>query len=173
MTINPRIPTLPERSTSAFYRPGSRHCLDRERSAVTCWASRTKGTSCICYSEPPVRRTLRMDDSFERILFLFWCGHLQRQQWVYYVTASWAPQPAVVHTLRDTIIPRGWSQRFSAPHERERARRRQNKTRPSSHDMAVCGNISTVRNAQRSGRVGWDWFLLLRLSVTCGLLNLS
>ena len=41
-TIDPRIPTMPGRSTSGFQRPG-RHCLHQVRSAVRCSASRMKG----------------------------------------------------------------------------------------------------------------------------------
>ena len=42
MTIDPRIPTVPERSTAGFHRPG-RHCLHQARIAVRCLASRMKG----------------------------------------------------------------------------------------------------------------------------------
>ena len=42
MTIDPRILEMPRRSTLGFRRPG-RHCLHQARSAVRCWASRTKG----------------------------------------------------------------------------------------------------------------------------------
>ena len=43
MTIDPRIPTMQERSiTSGFHRPG-RHCLHRARRAVRCAAIRVKG----------------------------------------------------------------------------------------------------------------------------------
>ena len=42
MTIDPRIPTMPGRSTSGFHQPG-RHCLHQARSAVRCSASRMKG----------------------------------------------------------------------------------------------------------------------------------
>ena len=42
MTIDPRIPVLPGRSTSGFHQPG-RHCLHQVRSAVRCSASRIKG----------------------------------------------------------------------------------------------------------------------------------
>ena len=42
MTIDPRIPTIPGRSTSGFHQPG-RHCLHQARSAVRCSASRMKG----------------------------------------------------------------------------------------------------------------------------------
>ena len=42
MTIDPRIPSMPGRSTSGFHQPG-RHWLHQARSAVRCWASRLKG----------------------------------------------------------------------------------------------------------------------------------
>ena len=42
VTIDPRIPTMPERSTSGFHQPG-RQCLHQGRSAVMCSASRMKG----------------------------------------------------------------------------------------------------------------------------------
>ena len=42
VTIDPRIPTMPGRSTSGFHRP-DRHCLHQARSAVRCWANRMKG----------------------------------------------------------------------------------------------------------------------------------
>ena len=42
MTIDPRIPTMPGRSTSGFHQPG-RHCLHQARSALRYSASRMKG----------------------------------------------------------------------------------------------------------------------------------
>ena len=42
ITIDPRIPTVPGRSTSGFHRPG-RHCWHQARSPVRRLASRTKG----------------------------------------------------------------------------------------------------------------------------------
>ena len=42
MSIDPRIPTMPGRSTSGFHKP-RRHCLHRARSAVRYSASRVKG----------------------------------------------------------------------------------------------------------------------------------
>ena len=42
VSIDPRIPTMPGRSTSGFHPPG-RHCLHQARSAVRCSASRMKG----------------------------------------------------------------------------------------------------------------------------------
>ena len=42
MNIDPRIPTMPGRSTSGFHRPGG-HRLHQSRSAVRCSASRMKG----------------------------------------------------------------------------------------------------------------------------------
>ena len=41
MTIDPRIPTMPGRSTSDFHGPG-RHRWHQARSTVRCSASRTK-----------------------------------------------------------------------------------------------------------------------------------
>ena len=42
MTVDPRIPTMPGRSTLGFHQTG-RHCLHQARSAVRCSASRMKG----------------------------------------------------------------------------------------------------------------------------------
>ena len=42
MTIDPRIPTMPGRSTPGFHQSG-RHCLRQARGAVRCSASRLKG----------------------------------------------------------------------------------------------------------------------------------
>ena len=42
MAIDPRIPTMPGRSTLGFHQPG-RHCLHQARSTVRCSASRMKG----------------------------------------------------------------------------------------------------------------------------------
>ena len=42
MTIDPRIRTMPGRSTSGFHQPG-RHCSHQARSAVRCSASCMKG----------------------------------------------------------------------------------------------------------------------------------
>ena len=39
MTVDPRIPTMPARSSSGFDPPG-RHCLHQVRSAVSCSAIR-------------------------------------------------------------------------------------------------------------------------------------
>ena len=49
-----------------------------------------------------------MDDSLELIVF-FWCGHVQRQQGEYYVTASWVPYHIDIITLGDTTVPLVWS----------------------------------------------------------------
>ena len=43
LSVDPRIPTMPGWSTSGVHRPG-RHCLHQARSAVTCSATRMKGT---------------------------------------------------------------------------------------------------------------------------------
>ena len=42
MIIDPRVPTMPRRSTSGFYGSG-RRCLHQARSAVRCWTSRMEG----------------------------------------------------------------------------------------------------------------------------------
>ena len=34
---------------------------------------------------------MHKDDSVEVIDLIFWYDHTQRQQWLYYVTASWVP----------------------------------------------------------------------------------
>ena len=47
MTIDPRIPSMPGRSTSGFHQPG-RHCLHQARSTVRCSASRMKGERHPC-----------------------------------------------------------------------------------------------------------------------------
>ena len=47
---------------------------------------------------------LRMDDSLDEIFF-FRCGHCQRQQWGYYVTARWLAYRKH-YLVRDTIVPR-------------------------------------------------------------------
>ena len=79
MTINPRIPTMPGRSTSGFHQPG-RHCLHQAQSAVRCSASRMKGE--LHPSKNRSKQGLRhlvptfllMDDSANELL-CFWCGH--------------------------------------------------------------------------------------------------
>ena len=45
-----------------------------------------------------------MDDSLDEIFF-FRCGHCQRQQWGYYVTARWLAYRKH-YLVRDTIVPR-------------------------------------------------------------------
>ena len=42
MAVEPRIPTVPGRSTSEFCRPEI-YCLHQARSDMTCWASSMKG----------------------------------------------------------------------------------------------------------------------------------
>ena len=42
MTVDPRIPTMPGRSTSGFHQTG-RYCLHQAQSAVRCSASHMKG----------------------------------------------------------------------------------------------------------------------------------
>ena len=67
MSIDPRVPTRPGRSTSGFYRPG-RHCLHQARSAVRRWASRMKGELHLT-NEPLLRRVFsHMDDSVNKLI---------------------------------------------------------------------------------------------------------
>ena len=86
MAIDPRIPTMPGRSTSGFHHPG-KLCLHQARSAVRCSASRIKGglhPSKNCSLDGLrhlVPTFLLMDDSANELLcFLVWPLH--RQQWV-------------------------------------------------------------------------------------------
>ena len=101
MTTDPRIPTMPGRSTSGFHQPG-KHCLHQPRSAVRCSASRMKGEL-----HPSKNRSrdefrhlaptfLRIDDRANELCFVFWCGHSRDSNGYYYVTASWVPYH--VHT---------------------------------------------------------------------------
>ena len=98
MTIGPRFPTMPGRSTSGFHQPG-RHCLHQARSAVRCSASRMNGGPRP--SKNPSQDGLRhlvptflnSDDSANQFLcFLVW--PLQRQQWVFLCTGSSVPYHA-------------------------------------------------------------------------------
>ena len=86
MTIDPRIPTMPGRSTSGCHQLG-RHCLHQARSAVRCSASRMEGElhPSKNRSQDGLRHVvptfLLMDDNANELLcFLVW--PLQRQQWV-------------------------------------------------------------------------------------------
>ena len=97
VSIDPRIPTMPGRSTSGFHQPG-RHCLHHARRSVRCSASRMKGElhPSKNHSYDGLRHLVPtfflMDDSANEIFcFLVW--PLQRQQWVllYYITTSWVP----------------------------------------------------------------------------------
>ena len=47
-----------------------------------------------------------MDDSVHELIFTFWCGHFQRQQWVYHVTASWVPYriPGTHYVIRSSLL---------------------------------------------------------------------
>ena len=69
MTIDHRIPTLPGRSTSGFYRPG-RHGVHQARIAVRCSASRIKGElhptkNHVSGGLPHLVRTCMSDDCLE------------------------------------------------------------------------------------------------------------
>ena len=86
MTIDPRIPTMPGRSTSGFDQPG-RHCLHHARSAVRGSASRMEGEldSSKNRSYDGIRHLvptflLVHDSANELLCFLVW--PLKRQQWV-------------------------------------------------------------------------------------------
>ena len=69
MTVDPRTPTMPGRSTPVFHRLG-RHCLHRARSAVRRWASRMKGelhdTKNRCWR----RIFLQMDDNINQLTYV-------------------------------------------------------------------------------------------------------
>ena len=85
LTIDPRIPTMPGRSTSAFHQSG-RHCLHQARSAMRCSAS-MKGELHPSQSRSYdgllhlVPNSLLMSDSTNGLpCFLVW--PLQRKQWV-------------------------------------------------------------------------------------------
>ena len=97
MTINPRIPTMPGRSTSGFHHPG-KHCLHQKREAGygamrVAWrvnrilprtARKTDfGTLCLLS---------RLWMTAPMSYFVFWCGHSRDRNGYYsYVTASWVP----------------------------------------------------------------------------------
>ena len=90
MTIDPRIPTMPGRSTSGFHQPG-RHCLHQARSAAGCSASRMKGE--LHPSKNRLQDGLRhhvptfllIDDSANELYFVFWCGHSRDRNGYHYV----------------------------------------------------------------------------------------
>ena len=96
MTVDPRVPTMLERSTSGFHQLG-RHCSHQARSAVRCSASRMKGElhPSMNHSQDGLRHLvptlLRMDDRADELYFVFWCGHSRDSNGYYYVTASWVP----------------------------------------------------------------------------------
>ena len=91
MTVDPRILTMPGRSTSAFPLPG-RHCLHQARSAVRCSASRMKGEL-----HPSKNRS---SDGLRHLVptcswmtaptsyFVFWCDHSRDSNGYYYVLRS-------------------------------------------------------------------------------------
>ena len=67
MTIDPRIPTMPKRSTASdFHRP-AKHGLHQARSSIRCWAGRVKGEPHP--AEPALVRGefLHLDDSVDII----------------------------------------------------------------------------------------------------------
>ena len=65
MTIDPRTPPMPGRSTSGFRRPG-RRCLHQAlRSTLRCWASRMKGELHPLLTNDFEAKFLALDDSVE------------------------------------------------------------------------------------------------------------
>ena len=67
MTTDPRIPTMPGRSTSGFHRP-SRHCSHQARKVFS--ESHMHGVRATSYEAPFARRTCALNDSVnESILF--------------------------------------------------------------------------------------------------------
>ena len=80
-TIDPRIPTMPRRSTSGFNRPG-RHRLHQARSTLTSSVNRVKG-ELLPTKNRLVGRTTALSCIWmtaSRInLVVFWCGRFQRQ----------------------------------------------------------------------------------------------
>ena len=75
MTIDPRIPTMPGRSTSGFHQP-SRHCLHQARSTVRCSASRMKGGELHPCKNLPRRTSARCCGNGRHLFFLF-CSSLR------------------------------------------------------------------------------------------------
>ena len=75
MTIDPRIPTMQGRSTSAFRQPG-RVCLHQARGAARCSASRMNGELHPCKNRSLdglrhlVPTFLVMDDSANELYFV-------------------------------------------------------------------------------------------------------
>ena len=77
ITIDPRITTMPGWSTWGFHRPGT-HCLHQAQIAVRYWAIRMKGK--LHASKNHFRGGLAYGRQRLMDLFVFWCGHFQRQQ---------------------------------------------------------------------------------------------
>ena len=102
MTIDPRIPTMPGRSTSGFHQPG-RNCLHPALNAVRRSASRMKGETA-SFQEPRIRQTSASTLCLLSCLwttapmsrFVFWCVHSRYSDEYYHVTASWVPHH--IHT---------------------------------------------------------------------------
>ena len=108
MTIDPRIPTMPGRSTSDFTHQADKACTKREApSGVRRVARRV---NCI------VPRTARNTDSGALCLlsclwmkapmsdFVPWCGYARDSNRYHYVTASWV-QCHTHTTVREGILP--------------------------------------------------------------------
>ena len=91
-TIDPRIPTMPGRSTSGFHRPG-RFRVHQARSAVRLSASVSCMLRITCEADFRTFciRSCISGDSFEFVYLISWCGHFQRQQkkGVVYSVCAW------------------------------------------------------------------------------------
>ena len=81
-TINPRIPSMPGRSTSGFHRPGTQ-CLHQARSAVGCSACRLLKNIH--------EADLHMDDSFNELFYFPVWPLPETAMGVLHVTALWVP----------------------------------------------------------------------------------
>ena len=103
MPIDPRIPTLPGRTTFGFHRPG-RRCLHQGRSAVRCPTSQTKGEM-----HPSISREADMymdgisNESASISQRFVWSGHSN------YLVG------ALPHAPRDATIPLVRRKGFATP----------------------------------------------------------
>ena len=101
MTIDPRIPNMPRRSTSDFHQPG-RHCFHQARSAVRCSARRIE-RELHPFQEPLVRLTVRTGGGVKR-------GVLTHEsRWSEAILCFHAHAMPVMK--RPTLITWGWQQK--------------------------------------------------------------
>ena len=109
VTLDPRIPTMPGRSTSGLHQPG-RHCLHQARSAMRCSTSRTKGELHLSKnrSEYGLRHLVPtflffvIPDSANELYVVFWCDHSRDRNGYYYMYLP--PGCLTIFTLRDAIL---------------------------------------------------------------------